>query len=436
MAVSKKDSNWEELDHKYNIIDRVNEFGYCDISSNDINAINGQDARLLTKFDHYKQNPKIFRDNNLSIITIKNGLYRIGHFELYRNVCKDLDKYWNKPVNHIDKPLFISSIEFDSNKMSESIALNSAYIGGIFKHFLDSDEFVYPTVCGKMSSSEFSYSVNDTRSGFPQSVIRVQNAPIEIDAGYETETCLSLIEAKSHRCDDFLIRQLYYPYRAYDGFTKKVKPIFVMYHDGIFHLLEYEFKIRDSMNSIKLKKYEKYMFSDKIEISHTLLMSLCETTQTEPEPTVTFPQADTIEIIISIGEYLNSNNNVPLSKEDVTDLVRYKDRQTDYYLNAGVYLNLFELCDRQVKLTLVGLDIFGDNNVNSRYIKITKQIFKHEVFKACYKSYINSSGTLTKHDFIPIMKLYPLVITDKLYDRRSSTVLHWIKWIVSRVDDY
>ena len=45
--------------------------------------------------------------------------------------------------------------------------------------------------------------------------IIVDSAQIEIDAAYEGEEFLSIFEAKMNISDDFIIRQLYYPYRTW-----------------------------------------------------------------------------------------------------------------------------------------------------------------------------------------------------------------------------
>ena len=42
--------------------------------------------------------------------------------------------------------------------------------------------------------------------------IKVNNSQIEIDGGYEGAESLTIIEAKNNIADDFIVRQLYYPY--------------------------------------------------------------------------------------------------------------------------------------------------------------------------------------------------------------------------------
>src|SRR5699024_12052219 len=88
--------------------------------------------------------------------------------------------------------------------------------------------------------------------------ISVINSRIEIDGSYETADDIILIEAKNKLPKDFLIRQLYYPYRFYKQLPveKKVTPIFFTYADEIFNFYEYEFQ--DLMDYTSIKKVNKY----------------------------------------------------------------------------------------------------------------------------------------------------------------------------------
>ena len=65
--------------------------------------------------------------------------------------------------------------------------------------------------------------------------VTVENSRMEIDGGYEGVNSLALVEAKNVVAEDFLVRQLYYPYRLWKSkITKKVRPIYVVYSNGIF----------------------------------------------------------------------------------------------------------------------------------------------------------------------------------------------------------
>ena len=104
-------------------------------------------------------------------------------------------------------PTFIETIDPD-NIYSESNALNVASLSGMFKDAFNED--LYETIQGKMRTNSFEFNIyaNDIENS-----IKVNGAGIEIDGGYESRTKVVLVEAKNSMPDDFVIRQLYYPYR-------------------------------------------------------------------------------------------------------------------------------------------------------------------------------------------------------------------------------
>src|SRR5699024_5416148 len=148
------------------------------------------------------------------------------------------------------------SIDYE-NITSEAIAINCAFVSGILSDFLQEDR-LFPTVSGRMSSNEFSFYINNSNINKDVKVM-VSNSQVEIDGGYEGKSSLALIEAKNSISDDFLIRQLYYPFRLWnDKITKTIKPIFMVYSNGIFTLYEYEFQEPNNYNSLVLIKQKNY----------------------------------------------------------------------------------------------------------------------------------------------------------------------------------
>lgn len=81
MSKSKNDIAWEQLFDKYRILDRIGSSGRASISATEINKF--REARLMTKFDHRSQLPKLFVDNDLSILPTSRGTYEIGIFETF-----------------------------------------------------------------------------------------------------------------------------------------------------------------------------------------------------------------------------------------------------------------------------------------------------------------------------------------------------------------
>ncbi|MDM8313095.1 transcriptional regulator, partial [Clostridium cadaveris] len=216
MSKSKNDLAWEQLFNKYNIIHEIELNGKYEITAKQINEV--REARLMTKFDHKVNLPKIFADNKLAILPITRGSYVISKFEAYSKF-EDI----NTEIVRVQFPEHITSINY-GNITSEAMAINCAYVSGIIQDFLE-DEAILPTVSGRMSSDEFAFKINSKEDKMH---IDVKNSQIEIDGGYEGIETLSLIEAKNTLSDDFIIRQLYYPYRLWSQkIEKQVRPIFM-----------------------------------------------------------------------------------------------------------------------------------------------------------------------------------------------------------------
>lgn len=249
MAKSKNDVAWESLFTKYNILSEVKTKGLYEISAKSINEF--REARLMTKFDHSSNLPTIFAENNLSILPITRGSYLIGCFETFHD--------FNESDTSIQQVMFPTNLESINvgDISSEATAINCAYVSEILHRFSD-EEALVPTVSGRMSSSQFDFYVNNKVLAQP-SFISVNNSQIEIDGGYEGHNSLILIEAKNYISDDFLIRQLYYPFRLWQNkLSKPVRPIFLTYTNGIFDLREYKFNAIDNYNSLELIAHQKY----------------------------------------------------------------------------------------------------------------------------------------------------------------------------------
>ena len=139
--VGKNQKAWEKLFEKYNILQRIEQDGFFEITATQINEF--REARLMTKFDHKVNLPEIFYKNNLSVLPISRGSYIISHFEAY----KDFEEL-NTDIIPVSFPSHIESIDYQ-NITSEATAINTAFISGILGDFIGDNE-ILPTVSGRM----------------------------------------------------------------------------------------------------------------------------------------------------------------------------------------------------------------------------------------------------------------------------------------------
>lgn len=419
------DTAWESLFDKYHILAKIEQNGQFIISANQIKEF--REPRLMTKFDHKINLPNIFTSNNLSILPITRGNYVISSFSAY----KEFDEP-SQDVQKISIPAHIQSL-MPQFLVSEAIALNCANACGILNDFLEDDELV-STVSGRMSSGSFEFSIN-TALGTKN--IIVSNSQIEIDAAYEGIHYLSLFEAKRDLSDDFLIRQLYYPFRVWsERVTKTVKSIFLIFSNGMFNLYQYQFEDPQNYNSLKLVKQKNYVIVTEICLAD--IENLLRTVPLVQEPDISFPQADRMSRIINLIELLNEK---PMTKQDITSEYAFDERQTNYYTDAGRYLGLIDKTHDEDGNILFHLSTCGHRIMSLEYkerqLALVTQILMHKVFNETLKLHLQYGEMPDKQTIIQTMKRSNLyhIEADSTYLRRSSTVIGWVNWILGIIEE-
>lgn len=419
------DAAWENLFDKYHILDEIAQNGKFVISASQIKEF--REPRLMTKFDHKINLPGIFASNNLSILPITRGEYIISSFSAYEEFSES-----SPDVQRISIPPHIQSLS-PQFLVSETIALNCASACGILNDFLEDDGLI-PTVSGRMSSGNFEFGINTSSS---VQNVSVCNSQIEIDAAYEGIHYLSLFEAKRDLSDDFLIRQLYYPFRVWnERVTKMVKPIFLIFSNGMFNLYQYQFDDPRNYNSLRLVKQKNYVIATEICLAD--IENILQNVPLIQEPAIAFPQADRMSRIINLIELLNEK---PMTKQDITSEYAFDERQTNYYTDAGRYLGLIDKVHDEDGNILFFLSACGRHIMNLEYkerqLALVTQILMHRVFNETLKLHLRCGEMPDKQTIIQIMRdsnLYR-VEADSTYWRRSSTVIGWVNWILETIED-
>ena len=418
MENSKNEIAWSYLFEKYNIVESIEKNGFFEITAEQIKE-SGREPRLMTKFDSSENLPLKFSENNLAILPIKRGSYIIGKFQNYQSVeiNNDLD------VETKYLPNYVSTIDYN-NISSEAISLNSAYISGMIEDIIG--EKLVPTIQGRMSTGEFNYqiSLNDG-SKFD---IKVQNSQMEIDGSYESISKFVIFEAKNHYMKDFIIRQLYYPYKVWKKNTnKEIIPIMLIKHDNIFNFFIYEFLEDNNYNSINLKKIKRYILDEiynpveKVDIQN--IMNQIKFVKEDTK--IPFPQANSFYRVLDL---LNELNNQELLANDIADIYEFDVRQANYYLAALQYLGLV-IKDNNYKLSKLGKKIMKMNH-KSKNLAIIELILSHKPFYCALEQYLTNQ----KFDPLEIAKVIyesrEEINSTGTAERRTSTVISWVKWIL------
>lgn len=426
--LTKNGSAWEKLFLKYNIVDRVNDAGCFEITSAQINEF--RESRLMAKFDHSVNLPEIFRKNQLSILPISRYKYLIGRFNTHFKIPKI-----DAEVISIISPAELESISH-LNLYSESSALNFAYISGIINDFIG--EKAYQTISGRMSTGKFSFQIQCKENTSEFRSLSVDNSQCEIDAGFESETHLVLVEAKNYSVDDFLVRQLYYPFRLWmDKVTKKVVPILMTFSNDTFSFYEFEFLDPREYTSISLVKLKKYVIEPEL-ISLNDISSLLGKVRLQAKPEeVPFPQADKFARVVDLMGLLLDK---ALTRSEITENYQFDVRQTQYYTDAGRYLGLIDKYkDVETKEVSFQLTDYGHKVLTQRhkrkYLSLIERILSHQVFHDVFDQAIKSGTIPSLPEIVDIMAKNDLRLNSNTLMRRAGTVRRWIEWIWDQIEE-
>ncbi|MDZ5586869.1 type II restriction enzyme [Enterococcus cecorum] len=413
--MGKNDAAWEKAFEDLNILDEIEKNGIFEVGAKQL--IKYREPRLMCKADTSGQRPEIFQKNHLNILPNTRGSYIIGRFDNFTNLSIND----HIPIETIHIPNYIRT--FDKFAItSESNALNVAYISGVFDEIVGNNTFKFlPTISGRLGTGEFDFLIDGYK-------VNVKNSQMEIDASFENDNSVVLIEAKNRIPIDFNIRQLYYPYRYYHSLVrnKKIYPIFMTYLNSIYHFHVYEFKEAMDMKSIRKIGQKNFIINKSLNLSNKELMKIYKSVLPEDDLlNIPFPQADSITRIMAILDAFDKDK----TNDELSEEMGLVTRQGQYYMRAMEYLGLVEKYDNNSRLTSFGKTVKAEEDIYLKNILLIKSILKKRIFRDAFIEYllyeeINKNKTVRK-----LMELYK--INDTTAQRRFNTIKSWIEWIFS-----
>ena len=205
------------------------------------------EPRLLCKMDSNYSRPDIFKQNNIYMISIKNGIYAL----IKENIYVPLIKYIGVP-NIINKKN--DSLILDIGN-SETSMLDKMYYNNILNDIIG-EKIKYGPLLGGRHRCNFNTIIGNES-------ITIQGSQYETDGCYETDNYVCIVEAKTIDCDDFNIRQLYYPFReVYKkvGDKKTIICLFIYKNNkNIIHIHKFKWNnYKKMMDIINIGYYQYY----------------------------------------------------------------------------------------------------------------------------------------------------------------------------------
>lgn len=378
----------------------------------------------MAKIESKKTEPKIFRDKKLCIMPCQNrGSYTIGHYDAFLNINNEKAKiYIPEMSTHFD---MLDPI----NMSKEPSVILAAKNYGLLRHITNDEEPVM-TDFGRESTNSFDFHIDDLLGGDPHQ-ISVNKSQLEMDGVFETDSYIINIEAKMGLREDFLARQLYYPFRLIQEKTeKKIINAFVTHSAGSTYINTFKIEEIDNYNSFKLINNYRFDYYEPIRIND--IKSIMNSTIPEKEKACPpFPQADTIQKIFDSIEIMKKTGGV--TQKELAYYLTVTERQGGYYSNACAYLGLAVI--NHSKPYKYCLSPYAESLLNQplkeRLLGVIKLIVRHDVFNHFLKEYLEQCEPPKISEIEDyIIENVPKIGESTPY-RRAQSVSNWISWIMN-----
>ncbi len=312
------------------------------VGAEDIDRLcNHQEPRIVASMDKESKLPESFREKGVFVLPVTNDRYAIVHGRGYH----ELDPIDGEPERfHARLPFRLTTSTYGKG---ENRYILQAQRSGLLSHFTKTSE-MFETLGGKSRVGEFKFRVGHTE-------LQADGAQMEIDKAYEGRHDVLLFEAKADHRDNFLIRQLYYPYRVVSGITpKKVRCFFFLASpkEETYRIWEYRWKEgeEDDYEAIDLVNSGSFIIEEEeppIETFESI----------EPDRLLDIvPQADDIQKIADFPLLVADGID---TSQKWADNYGITSRQGSYYREASEAFGLVSMQDSQYVLTSEGRKYVG-----------------------------------------------------------------------------
>jgi len=429
--MTQNDEAWEKIFERLCLLPEIVKHGFVYVSADAIKAASDKrEPRLLAKQDTKNSRPDVFKHYKLSILPVENGKYIIFRDESVKTYYP-----LEKILAEVPAEEYLPAKDYQEyqsldlrNLSSESQALDFANLVSLLKTFTNEKELNL-TIRGRQRSEKFLVAIPDNNH-----TAEVEGVQIEVDAGYESPKKIYIFEAKLGRVEDFNIRQLYYPFKDWSCRSdKEIIPIFFVYTNGLFYILQFAFG--EEYGELRLIKSKCFTVNEPARQPVNLKQFLKES-RTEPEPDVPYPQANDLDKVIDIVTNFHSAGLT--NKTAIAEFFDFDERQGDYYANAGYYLGLLKRIPHstEFEITPHGGFIAKSENRSRRNLMLLKQMLKRPSFKEIIQLFESKNRDLSS---VSVDMLAPIIqkhtgLNDTTARRRASTVMSWLRWMISAMD--
>jgi len=425
--MTQNDEAWEKIFERLPLLADIERQGFVFVSADDIKeASDKREPRLLAKQDTKNSRPEVFKRHKLSILPVENGKYVIFRDETSQTyysleqLFSDITPEEYNPTRNYSEFQTIEARKISS----ESQAIDFANLVSLLKTFTNETE-LFLTIRGRQRSEDFSVKIPANHQ-----TVEVSGVQIEVDAGFESPNKIYLFEAKLGRVEDFNIRQLYYPFKDWScKSTKEIIPLFFVYTNGLFYILQFAFG--EEYGELHFVRGKCFTVNEPVK-QHINLYRLLQTTTIENEPDVPYPQANDLDKVIDIATNFHSAELT--NKTAIAEFFNFDGRQGDYYANAAIYLGLLKRGlpgSSEFELTREGEFIANSPNRSQRNLLLLKQMLRKPSFNEIIRIFVDQNhdiSSLNSELLAPVIQ-HHVSLNDTTAKRRASTVMSWLRWI-------
>ncbi len=390
------------------------------LTKKDIEVATGNELRLMAKVDFSADLPKALQRYGYFILPVKNGEYVLVRGNGYHV----LEKLPEPPS------VFRPQLDFELETLgvgdSEAQHLDYSFNVGLIERFAGTPG-LRQTIRNRKRMPAINFFVG--KVGPIQVKAGVQ---VEVDLGCEGRNDLILIEAKTGEPKDFIVRQLFYPYRKWrlEVPKKKTRPLFFCSLEiagkRLYKFWEYEFTDDGQYQSLRLKRGESFLIEpDKKHLTVEELLRThvagCARRQLWD-----VPQADTFmrvaEIPLLVAQGINTSSKVAAHYQ-------FDSRQSSYYRQAAEFLGLVRQ-DKDFSYVLTDL---GKEYVNlpadERRQLLAGLLAHFPPMRAALELFAKAGERGIGRDEIAGLLARHSTIGKSTPSRRAATLLSWLHWM-------
>ena len=311
-----------------------------------IESVTGNELRLMAKMDSSADLPAALRRHGYFLLPVKNGEYVLVRGNGYHV----LERLPEPPT------IFRPKLDFELKTLavgdSESQHLDYCYNVGLIERFAGVAG-LRTTIHGRKRMPAIEFFVGQVG---PISV--KTGVQVEVDLGCEGRNDIVLIEAKVGQPQDFIVRQLFYPYRKWklEIPQKRIRPWFFcstpVAGNKLYKFWEYIFEDDGQYQSLKYQRGETFLVEpDKARLTVEELLK-SHFTMRRDKRLWDVPQADTFERVAEMPMLVEQGLD---TSTKVAAHYKFDPRQSSYYRQAAEFVGLVRLDDKNKRYVLTDL---------------------------------------------------------------------------------